>query len=73
MYKVTLKMCTLHNGLPDGPAHIILHDPHSHYYSFEGVGVFHEGELHLGPFICINGLGFGLKFVEMKNGRPAQD
>lgn len=66
-------MCTLHKGVPDGPAHIILNDPNSSYYSFEGVGVFHGGLLHKGPLICINGLGFGLKFIEMINGRPSQD
>ena len=42
-YKVILKMCTLHKGVPDGPAYIILNDPKSTYYSFEGVGVFHGG------------------------------
>ena len=65
-------MCTLLNGVPDGPAHIILKDQVP-YCSLDGVGIFKNGVLSDGPFICINGLGYGLKFMRMADGRPAQN
>ncbi len=60
-YEVTLKLCTLYKGVPYGPAHIqYTHpDPNEKWRSFEGVGVFNEGRLHMGPFTAINGSGVG--------------
>jgi len=70
---VTLKLCTLYKGVPYGPAHIqYTHpDPNDKWLSFEGVGVFTEGRLHMGPFTAINGNGKGYSFSKMINGRPA--
>ncbi len=72
-YEVTLKLCTLYRGVPYGPAHIqYTHpDPNRNDLSFEGVGVFTEGRLHMGPFTVIDGDGNGLSFSKMIDGRPA--
>jgi hypothetical protein len=34
------------------------------------VGVFTDGNLHLGPFTCLSGSGVGYSFSMMSNGRP---
>ncbi len=72
-YEVTLKMCTLYKGVPYGPAHIQYthHDPNHKSRSFEGVGVFTDGRLHMGPFTAIAGDGHGYSYSQMINGRPA--
>jgi hypothetical protein len=63
-YEVTLKLCTLLKGVPYGPAYIEYTHPDEKYkyLSFDGVGVFTEGRLHLGPFTAIDGNGRGLSF-----------
>ncbi len=63
-YEVTLKLCTLYKGMPYGPAYIeFTHsDPNKKYLSFEGVGIFTEGKLHMGPFTAINGDGDGYSY-----------
>jgi hypothetical protein len=57
MYKceVTLKLCNLLKGVPYGPAYIEYTHPYKKHLSFNGVGVFTEGRLHLGPFTAIDG------------------
>jgi hypothetical protein len=67
-----LKLCTLYNGIPYGPAHIqLIHpDGKDDYYSFEGVGFFADGKLQ-GPFTCMTGEETGKSFRKMQNGRPA--
>jgi hypothetical protein len=63
-YEVTLKLCTLFKGVPYGPAYIEYTHPDENYkyLSFEGVGVFTEGRLHLGPFTAIDGDGYGFSY-----------
>ena len=61
-YEVTLKLCTLLKGVPYGPAYIEYTHPHNKGLSFEGVGIFNEGRLHLGPFTAIDGNGAGLSY-----------
>jgi hypothetical protein len=39
-YKVSLKLCTLLKGVPNGPANIECTIPGDEFYSFKGVGVF---------------------------------
>ncbi len=70
---MTLKLCTLYKGVPYGPAHIsYTHpDPNDKFLSFEGVGVFTEGRLHMGPFTAISGESYGFSYSKMINGRPA--
>ena len=70
---MTLKLCTLYKGVPYGPAHIqYTHpDPNDKWLSFEGVGVFTEGRLHMGPFTAIDSNGNGYSYSKMINGRPA--
>jgi hypothetical protein len=70
-YEMTLKMCTLYKDRPYGPAHIELTIPNYEFYSFEGVGIFTDGELHMGPFTFIDGIGYVRSFSNMINGRPA--
>jgi hypothetical protein len=60
--EVTLKLCTLLKGVPYGPAYIEYSHPDRKDLSFDGVGVFTEGRLNLGPFTAINGDGRGLSF-----------
>ena len=38
--KVSLKLCTLLKGVPNGPAYIECTIPGNEYRSFKGVGVF---------------------------------
>jgi hypothetical protein len=52
--EVILKICTLFKGKPYGPAYILYTDEGDNFLSFEGVGIFTEGLLHMGPFTCIN-------------------
>jgi hypothetical protein len=61
-YDVTLKLCTLYKGVPYGPAYIEYTHPSNKNLSFDGVGVFNEGRLHLGPFSAIAGNGIGLSY-----------
>jgi hypothetical protein len=67
-----LKLCTLYNGVPYGPAHIQLIHPEGKddWCSFEGVGLFTDGKLQ-GPFTCMAGDGTGFSFRKMHNDRPA--
>jgi hypothetical protein len=60
--EVTLKLCTVLKGVPYGPAYIEYTDPDNKDQSFEGVGVFTEGSLHLGPFTAIRGDGAGISY-----------
>ncbi len=52
-YDMTLKMCTLYKGVPYGIAQISFKHPTEDWNSFEGVGVFTDGRLHMGPFTCL--------------------
>jgi hypothetical protein len=56
-YKVSLKLCTLLKGVPNGPAYIECTIPGDKFNSFKGVGVFDQGRLHMGPFTAILGTG----------------
>ncbi len=58
-YEVTLKLCTLYKGVPYGPAYIeYTHsNPDQKWLSFEGLGIFTEGKLHMGPCTVIDGNG----------------
>ena len=58
-FEVTLKLCTLLKGVPYGPAYIEYTDPSYKLLSFDGVGIFTDGRLHLGPFTAISGNGIG--------------
>jgi hypothetical protein len=58
--EITLKLCTLLKGVPYGPAYIEYIDPDNKGRSFDGVGVFTEGRLHMGPLTVITGLGAGM-------------
>ena len=62
-YDVTLKMCTLYKGIPYGPAHLVLSIPGFKFYSFDGVGLFTDGELHGGPFTCVDGNGHSRSYT----------
>ena len=59
-----MKLCTLYKGVPYGPAHIYYAHPNPDRkdLSFEGVGVFSEGRLHMGPFTAIAGDGVGYSY-----------
>ncbi len=63
-HDVTLKLCTLYKGVPYGPAYIqYTHsDPKRKDVSFEGVGIFTDGKLHMGPFTGIDGDGDGYSY-----------
>ena len=64
-------MCTVYKGVPEGPARINFYLPKNFSESFEGVGVFTNGKLHGGPFICKTNDGRPYSFELMINGRPA--
>ena len=64
-------MCTVYKGVPEGPAHIYFKHPTDKGWSFEGVGVFTHGQLHGGPFICLQGNQYARSYELMMNGRPA--
>ena len=51
--EVNLKLCTLHKGKPFGPAYIQYTHPTDKLYSFEGMGLFNDGKLHMGPFTML--------------------
>ena len=61
-YEMNLKLCTLFKGVPYGPAYIEYIHPDNKALSFDGVGVFSEGRLHMGPFSAINADGRGYSF-----------
>ena len=61
-YEVTLKLCTLFKGVPYGPAYIECTYPSNKGLSFDGVGVFTDGRLHMGPFTAIRGDGYGYSY-----------
>ena len=61
-YEVTLKLCTLLKGVPYGPAYIKYTHPSDDGLSFDGVGVFTDGRLHMGPFTAIDGTGEGCSY-----------
>jgi hypothetical protein len=68
-------MCTLYKGKPFGLAHI-QHtdtDEKTKYLSFEGLGIFYQGNLHMGPATFIRGDGWGLSLSRMIDGRPADN
>jgi hypothetical protein len=65
-----LKLCTLYNGVPYGPAIIHYTDQDYDSLSFEGVGVFTDGKLHDSPFTCVRGDGSSQSLTLMKDGRP---
>jgi hypothetical protein len=71
--EVTLEMCTLFNGIPNGIAIIQFTHPKFKKQSFKGVGVFEDGQLHNAPFSCIEETGAGYSFSKMLNGRPADN
>jgi hypothetical protein len=66
-------MCTLFKDKPYGLALIQYTDEEEKLWSFEGVGVFTDGKLHLGPFTCIYGEGHGRSISNMMNGIPADN
>ncbi len=71
MIHVTLKLCTIYNGVPYGPAMIHYTDQDNNW-SFVGVGVFTDGKLHDGPFTCLEGDSFSRSYSLMKDGRPGE-
>jgi hypothetical protein len=73
MVEVNLRMCTLYKGKPYGLAHIQYTDNENKGFSFDGVGFFSQGLLHMGPLTFIRGDGWGLSFSHMINGRPAEN
>ncbi len=77
LYEFTLKTCTLYKNVPYGLAQIkfTFPLPYREYYeySFEGIGVFCDGKLHLGPFTCQSDSGMRRSYPLMINGRPAND
>ncbi len=48
--------------MPYGPAYIEYTDPKHKKRSFDGVGIFTEGKLHMGPFSAIYGDGDGASY-----------
>ncbi len=51
-FDMTLLKCSLYKGVPYGLAHISFKHPTDDMLSFEGMGVFTDGKLHMGPFTC---------------------
>jgi hypothetical protein len=71
-YDMTLSKCTLYKGVPYGLAHISFKHPTLDWLSFEGMGVFTDGKLHMGPFTCqCGGKGYRRSYSLMIDGRPA--
>jgi hypothetical protein len=70
-------MATLYRKKPIGPAYIQYKHPKTPSKSFEGVGMFTNGKLHMGPFLCRTakegkeGDGKRILFSHMIDGRPA--
>ncbi len=54
---VKLKMCTIYKEKPIGPALISYTTHKVESMRFEGIGIFTNGELHMGPFLCKMGDG----------------
>jgi len=70
-YDMTLSKCSLYKGVPYGLAHISFKHPTSDFNSFEGMGVFTDGKLHMGPFSCQCENGWRRSYSLMIDGRPA--
>jgi hypothetical protein len=70
---VNLEICTLFKGVPTGFAIIHYVDPKETMKSFKGIGIFNKGKLHNAPFICYNDNGIGYQYIQMQNGRPAEN
>ena len=70
-YDMTLSKCTLYKGVPYGLAHISFKHPTEDWNSFEGMGVFTDGKLHMGPFTCQQANGMRRSYSLMIDGRPA--
>ena len=68
---VTLEICTLYKGVPQGIAIINYTDPKNKNNYFRGVGLFHLGKLHNAPFACVEGDGWAYSLTKMQKGRPA--
>ena len=66
-----MEICTLFNGRPHGLAIINYKDIKRSEYSFRGMGVFNNGQLHNAPFTFMSGGIYGFSFTQMQNGRPA--
>jgi hypothetical protein len=66
-----LSKCTLYKGIPYGLAHISFKHPTADQNSFEGMGVFTDGKLHMGPFSCQCENGWRRSYSLMIDGRPA--
>jgi hypothetical protein len=62
-------MCTFYKGKPVGLAYIE-HKDTTPYHAFEGIGVFTDGELHMGPFLCKTDKGKRKLYTQMIDGRP---
>ena len=70
-FDMTLSKCSLYKGVPYGLAHISFKHPTNDHASFEGMGVFTDGKLHMGPFTCQMGDGYRRSYSLMIDGRPA--
>ena len=68
---VTLKVCTLLNGVPYGLAFIHYKNYYDHDCSFDGPGVFTDGKIRDGPFTVFFENKFGFSLLQMKNGSTA--
>ncbi len=69
--KIIIQFCAFLKDVPYGLALIKCNHPGDKIYSFEGVGVFTNGKLHLGPFIAIRGDDYVISCSQMIDGRPA--
>jgi hypothetical protein len=69
-------MCTLYKGIPFGPAYIEYYDNETISKRFYGIGIFSNGKLHNGPFLCQMGDDSTNEkrrlFTHMIDGRPAE-
>jgi hypothetical protein len=63
--EVTLEICTLFKGLPQGLSLITYTHPKDKGLSFKGIGVFNQGQLDGGRFTCVEGDGWGYMFSKM--------
>jgi hypothetical protein len=68
--EVIISMCTMLKGVPHGFAFIECTDHDDKRLQFKGIGIFNHGKLESGPFVCIDGEGWGYSFTKMQNGRP---
>ena len=64
-------MCTLYKGKPNGLALMEYHDSTSQFKSFEGIGVFTDGQLHMGPSTFAQEDSLRRLYSCMLHGRPA--